>query len=528
MTMDAWTFWLPEIVMVAGACALLLLGVSPLARMRSGLAGATVVVLGLALCATMVAGIPEPAAVGPGLLLTPLACFVRWATLTVGLVLLLLNWNQGETQERGEYFSLFLFALSGVMLTAAASDLVVLFLAIELVSVPTYVLVALSRRDARASEATVKYFFLGALSAAVLAYGLSFLYGASGGTSLRTLSRVTLGGAGSSAGNVTALIGLVLSFAGLSFKIAAVPFHAYVADVYEGAASPVTALLGFVPKLAGFTALIKLFDAFGWDLPGGLLWLIWGVAALTMTVGNVLALLQKSMKRMLAYSSVAHSGYMLVALLVGPAMGQGPMSNGIVALMFYMIVYGVMNLGAFAALCCLRVGDRPVETVEELSGLARVQPWSAVALGLCIFSLMGLPPTAGFLGKLYIFSGAFSLTDGHVFRIPLVVLAVIGVVNAAIGAAYYLRIVASCYLNRPRAALAPVETTTERMGLVIAGVAMLALFFVPEVFLSKARLAAYSDRASARHVAMAPRADGAEVASEAPAARVASGLAAGR
>lgn len=486
MTFAALGHILPELILLVGACALLVLGVTRAGRAPGALAGATCGVCAAALAATLWAGIPDGTAELPGLTLSAMTFYVRWLTLLVGLLLVLLNWRQADPAEQGEYLSLLLFTMLGVLLTASASDVVVLFFAIELVSVPTYVLVALSRRDARASEAAVKYFFLGALSAALLAYGLGFLYGAAGSTSLPAMARAIGSGAEVSG---LALIGLLLVIGGLSFKIAAVPFHAYAADVYEGAAAPVTALLGFIPKFAGFVALIRVLDVFGWAMSPGVFWLIWATAALTMTVGNVLGLIQKNVKRMLAYSSIAHSGYMLVALLVGPRLGEGPMSNGVTALLFYMAVYGVMNLGAFAALSSFRRGEDEVELVEDLSGLARSQPGAALALCVCLFSLMGFPPTAGFLGKVYIFSGAFSVGADHAYAGALAVLAVIGVLNSAVAAAYYLRVAAVCWVSPERERLAPASGMSGRLGLTIAAVAMIALFVSPQALLSKARTA---------------------------------------
>jgi NADH-quinone oxidoreductase subunit N len=372
----------------------------------------------------------------------------------IGALILLVNWHLPAANERGEFFGMMLFSLLGVTLTASANDLVLLFFALELVSVPTYILVALSREDARASEAAVKYFFLGAMSAALMVYGFSFLYGCAGTTTLVGADSIWNYFYSAPSMPPYAVIGLLLAFAGLAFKIAAVPFHVYAPDVYEGAASPVTGLLGFLPKLAGFAALIKVLDMCRWDLPASLNWLIWIVAAATMTAGNVLALLQTNVKRMLAYSSIAHSGYMLIGVLVGPIAGAGPLHDGVAATLFYIAVYGVMNLGAFAVLSAFAARGEPFEKLSDLGGLSTRHPWSALAMAICAFSLMGFPPTAGFLGKVYVFSSAFSATADHAFRLPLIVLAVIAVINSAIGAVYYLRIASAGYFGeqaeRPR------------------------------------------------------------------------------
>jgi len=484
-----WVALAPEWVLLTGACVALTVGVLRGGSDRAWTSAVALLTVATSLIIAVRRGVPDGSDAALGLWLTPLTYYTRVIALGVGGLIVLVNWHQPAPGERGEYMALVLFSLLGVLLTASANDLVVLFMAVELVSVPTYVLVALSRADDRASEAAVKYFFLGALSAAVLAYGLSFLYGASGTT---TMFALTPAGAapllpGGSALSGVALIGVLLTFCGLAFKIAAVPFHAYAPDVYEGAAAPVTGMLGFVPKLAGFVALARLFAMCNWELPAGLFWSVWVVAGASMTVGNVLALLQKNVKRMLAYSGIAHTGYMLIGLLVGPGAGEGPMRDGVAAMLFYIAVYGLMNLGAFALLTAFRTGDREVETLGDLGGLSARSPALAIAFAVCVFSLMGFPPTAGFLGKLYIFSGAFSLGNRVAYEGPLIVLAVIGVVNSAIGAAYYLRIVASTYMGGEATEVRSSGGVPVRLGLVACSVTMLLLFAWPGGLLGEAR-----------------------------------------
>jgi NADH-quinone oxidoreductase subunit N len=312
---------------------------------------------------------------------------------------------------------------------------------------------------------------------------------------------------GAALGTPLALIGFLLFFAGLAFKIAAVPFHVYAADVYEGAAAPITGMLGFVPKLAGFVALIKILAAFEWNLPQPVAWAIWIVAAATMTTGNTLALLQKNVKRMLAYSSIAHTGYMLVAVLAGPASGSGPLRDGIAAMLFYIVVYGTMNLGAFAMLAGFRRGDTEVETLEELAGISRRAPGAALAFAVCVFSLMGIPPTAGFLGKVYIFSSALSLSAAHPMRDAMIVLVVIGVINTAIGAAYYLRIVATAYLGAESAEIAPSGGTPVRWGLALCSIPLIVLFVRPALVTNQAARATLAWREPAASAPVA-RLDG--------------------
>ena len=479
---------LPEVLLIVGACAALL---AKWGRDDSPSLAPPVVAL-VALLAALAVTIWRGAPAAPidelrGLLLTSLTYYVRLIGLAMGVLILLVNWYVPDGAERCEFFSMILFSVAGVLLTAASNDLVVLFFAIELVSVPTYVLIALSRLDTRASEASVKYFFLGALAAGLMVYGFSFLYGVSGSTVLRDglADHFTEHGV-----TPYALIGLLLALAGLFFKTAAVPFHVYAPDVYEGAASPVTALVSFMPKLAGFVGLIQILSVLNWQLPMSVMWVLWCVAALSMTVGNVLALLQTNVKRVLAYSSIAHTGYMLVGLLVGPLAAEGPMRNGVAALLFYIAIYGIMNLGAFAVLAALRTKDGSVEETHDLHGLSVRHPAAALVMAVCAFSLMGFPPTAGFLGKVYIFASAFSVGVEQPFHNPLIALAIIGVINSAIAAAYYLRIAAACYLGEE-------EAKTERVGgapmgfsLTVCGVALLILFAWSSPLVTRAQSAA--------------------------------------
>ena len=482
----------PELILLVGACIPLIAGLAGSSqRQGQWVSPLTLLIVLAALAATLTLGVPDNVTAIPGLWLTSLTFYARCITLGIGALIVLVNWHQPVARERGEYMAMILFSLLGVLLTASANDLLVLFFAVELVSVPTYVLIALSREDARASEASVKYFFLGAMSAAILAYGLSFLYGAAGTTTLYHFDvgvATALLPSGAGMGSL-AIMGLLLVVAGLAFKIAAVPFHVYAPDVYEGAASPVTGLLGFVPKFAGFLALIKILGAMNWDIPTAMFWTLWLMAAATMTLGNVLALLQDSAKRILAYSSIAHTGYMLIALLVGPVAGKGPMHDGVAALLFYMAIYGAMNLGAFALMTAYRSGTRPIETLDHLSGLSQRAPLAALALAVCVFSLMGFPPTAGFLGKLYIFSSAFSLDAGHAYHGPMIALAIIGVVNSAIAAAYYLRIVSAAYIRMETGKTVPTGGMPVRWGLALCAVLMLVLFAWPSGLARQARRA---------------------------------------
>jgi len=389
------------------------------------------------------------------------------------------------TTVRGEFYAFMLFSLAGVMLVGAATDLAWLFLAIELTSLPTYVMIATSRDRIVAQESAVKYFFLGAMAAAMFLFGFTLLYGATGTT--RLVGPTEPGGITSIAQFVTDLthtgqplsvlltVGFVLSIVGLAFKVAAVPMHFYAADVYEGAATPVTAFLAFVPKTAGFVALILLLGPLtlaGADTVASqvVTWTLWGMAALTMTVGNVLGLLQSNVKRMLAYSSVAHSGYMLVALVAfaGPAQGTGDrLGDPFGAVLFYLAAYALGNLGIFAVLACLRRRGDDAETFDDLRGLSRHSPGLAIVLLVSVLSLLGLPPTVGFLGKVVLFSAAIDA--------GFVGLVVIGLLNSAVSAVYYLRLTSVAFFADPADDVTTIPAVARRTGGAVAAVAALVL-----------------------------------------------------
>jgi NADH-quinone oxidoreductase subunit N len=413
---------------------------------------------------------------GP-LLINRLALYVKWIALIGGTVLVLFSWEAIPEAWAAEYHACLLLITAGLCLTGSANELVILFLALELISIPTYVLLYLARHDKAAQEAAMKYFLLSIFSSALLLFGFSYLYGLAGTTNIPALL-AALAGAGPTALPGVALVAVVMVVAGLGFKITAVPFHYYAPDVYQGTTPAVAAVLAFVPKAAGFIALLRLL---GFVTPDSLLRATVSIAQLptlflilavaTMTLGNILALLQDNLRRLLAYSSVAHAGYMLIGLAAASARGPGDKFGlaGIDAVLFYLVAYGAMTIGAFAVIAYLnthepphptlsptggegRVRGRPVENVEDLAGLSSGQPGLALLLTLFLFSLIGIPFTAGFVGKLLVFQGALAVPGGadgaavdqaQRFRI----LALIGAINAAIGGWYYLRIVVMMYLR---------------------------------------------------------------------------------
>lgn len=506
---DRLAYLWPEVCLFVATCVVMVVGLSRTLAVRK----ATALIAGLGLVAAGVAAwktTPDGATGAPAgqALLPGMVIYAKVLIAAVGLLLLLLlagTVDRGDEAQiaagrrafdplranRAEFYAFFLFSLTGLMLVADADDLIWLFLALELTSLPTYIMVAISTSRTRSREAGVKYFFLGALGAAVFLFGFVLLYGGTGGTNLNEIA-ASFHAHGI---NSIAMAGLLLSFLGMGFKIAAVPMHFYTPDVYEGAAPQVSAFLAFVPKTAGFLAILLLAAAVGWvyspgavkfpiepgvggdQLPELLRVMLWVIAALTMTVGNVLAVLQTSVKRILAYSSIAHSGYMLVGVIAGPGDGSFT-TSGISAVLFYLMAYGVMNLGAFGVLAALERSPGPegepreIESVNDLRGLWSGHPRLAGVMMLCNLSLLGMPPLLGFFGKLPLFTAGISAGE-----IPLVI--VLGV-NSAIAAFYYLRLAFTPVLEPADPTLAsphasPFPTRELAALLSAAGVILLAI-----------------------------------------------------
>ncbi len=438
---------MPELIMLAGAIVVAVLGLSERRVIRASVPIVTLATLVAALVAVGSVHTAERAA-SAGLPLPMLGLYGRSliAVLGIGLVALSIGSVDRRLEEAlerglarfdslrvlgGEFHAFILFSLAGAMLVTVAPDFIWLFLAIELASLPTYIMVAVSRGSRLAQEAAVKYFFLGALSSAIVLYGVAMLYGAAGSLEFVAVQQAFSGGAG---GSSVAVLGTVLVVVGLGFKITAVPMHFYAPDVYEGASIPTTAFLSFVPKATGFFALMAVLAAIGFSpeletaqLPPRVDAVLWMVAALTMTLGNLGALLQRSIKRMLAYSSISHSGYMLVGIVAGPVFG------GFDAVLLYLLVYGLTNIVVFAALASIERDGREVDDFDDLAGLRTRHPWASAMLALGAGSLIGLPPLLGFWGKLDLFMAGVDAGE--------IVLVVIMALNSAISVWYYLRLV---------------------------------------------------------------------------------------
>ncbi len=375
---------------------------------------------------------------------------------------------------RFEYPILIVFAALGMMLMISANDLISLYMGLELQSLSLYVLAAIQRDDNRATEAGLKYFVLGAVASGLLLYGSSLVYGFTGTTNFDVLSALFVSGGDVSTGLV---IGIVFILAGLAFKVSAVPFHMWTPDVYEGAPTPVTAFFAVAPKIAALALFVRVMVGPFGDLLAQWQQVVVLISILSMILGALAAINQRNIKRLMAYSSIGHVGYALVGLAAGTEEG----TRGV---LIYLAIYLVMNVGTFACILCMQRGGRMVEGIDDLAGLGKTHPLLAATLVVFMFSLAGIPPLAGFFGKLYVFLAAIEA--------GLFALAIIGVVTSVIGAFYYLRIVKVMYFDEPVDALdAPIGRD---LSLVIGATSVIVLlFFVyPAPVLSGAASAAAS------------------------------------
>ena len=431
-----WPALYPVLIVTVACFACLLLDASP-GGARPGVLAATGV-LGIAGAAVVSALLwNRPASSFQGMLaLDGFALFLNVVIGVAAIFVLLLSVGylprQGVTT--GEYYALVLFATVGMMLMAAGTDLLVIFLALELMSLSLYVLAGSFRARAEGNEAALKYFLLGAFASGFFLYGIALLYGATGTTNLARLG--TALAAPGAARDPMVLAGLALLLVGFAFKTSAVPFHQWAPDVYQGAPTPVAAFIATGSKAAAFGGLVRVLAAMR-PLQADWAAALWILAALTMTVGNVVALAQGNVKRLLAYSSVAHVGYMLVGLAAG-------LEPGSPAVLFYLAVYAVASVGAFGMILLLeREGEEAVD-LAAFGGLAGRHPILAAGLTIFLLALVGMPPTAGFVGKFYLFSAAIQR--------GLVALAVIAVLNSVVAAYYYLRLIVYMYMREPEGA----------------------------------------------------------------------------
>jgi NADH-quinone oxidoreductase subunit N len=360
--------------------------------------------------------------------------FFNFLVIAIAAVVILSSFEYMAVQRirAGEYYALILFGVVGMSLMSSSVELVLIFIGLEISSISTYILAGFRRNEAASSESSLKYFLLGSFATAFFLYGVALMFGATGSTNIDVISQKLQ----AAPAEVLVFLAMALMFVGLGFKVAAAPFHVWTPDVYEGAPAPVVGFMSTAPKAAAFAVLLRV--VFSINAPGRF-WFLWVAAAFSMTLGNVGALVQSNVKRLLAYSSIAHAGYLLVAF----AMTTPETSlTGISAAMFYTAAYAAMNVGAFAVVSHFaNAGERYV-TLEDYEGLGKSSPILAATLTMFLLSLIGIPMTGGFFAKFYVFSAAL--------RANLIWLTLIGVANSAVGAYYYLRIIVAMYMRESR------------------------------------------------------------------------------
>ncbi|HEX4168488.1 MAG TPA: NADH-quinone oxidoreductase subunit N [Bryobacteraceae bacterium] len=463
--------FLPEIILsLFGILVMILEAMMRPEAKRTSLGGIAVVGLIAAFLANIWAGQNGGPAFSNMIVVDDYGTFFRGLVLVVGILCVLTSFSylERERAQAGEYYSLILFSIVGQCVLATATDLIMVFIGLEISSIATYILAGFLRDDRRNNESALKYFLLGSFATAFLLYGIAWIYGLTGSTNLEQIRSALDQGS-----QPVLLAGLAagLLFVGFAFKVSVVPFQMWAPDVYQGAAAPVSAFMSAGPKAAAFAVFFRVFMVSFHPLNGRWIWLVWGCALATMLVGNFAALLQTNVKRLLGYSSIAHAGYVLVALAASSQIG-------IAAAMFYLASYALMNIGAFAVISHIAARHERHVKIDDLAGLGRREPVTAALLAVFVFSLIGVPLTGGFFGKLYVFQAAL---NSH-----LVWLTVLGLINSAIAAYYYLRIIVAIYMRDPNEAmgqLAP-PATSLKVAIWASALGVLILGIFPGTLLS--------------------------------------------
>lgn len=459
--------FLPEIILISAGTLLMVLDVILRERYRDAYGHISIV----ALLGATVASVAAYSSPGPAfsdmLIVDGFATFFRVLVIGVGILTVLPSYRylRREGAETGEYHALLLFSIAGQCVMVAANELIMIFIGLEISSIASYVLAGYLRDDKRANEAALKYFLLGSFATAFFLYGVAIVYGMTGSTHLPVI-RSALSGGPAAASPVFIGVAAALMFVGLGFKVSAAPFQIWAPDVYQGAPTPVAAFLSAGPKAAAFAVFLRIFMTAFEPIGRGWAPLVWGSALLSMTIGNFAALTQSNIKRLLAYSSVAHAGYVLVALAAQSQVGTA-------AALFYLAAYAFMNIGAFAVVSHLAGKGERFLSVDDFAGLGTRQPGTAALLAIFLLSLIGVPLTGGFFGKFYIFKAAL---DSH-----LVWLTVLGLLNSAVAAYYYLRILVVMYMREPSEATAdlPPLSAGLRAALIIPALGTLILGIFP-------------------------------------------------
>jgi NADH-quinone oxidoreductase subunit N len=467
---------MPEIILSVVAMLLLLVNVFVPSKDKAYLGYLSIIGIAVT-CASAVGswGVPQ-AAFGGAVMQDNFAIFFKVIFLISAALAILISdrYMAQEDCNQGELYPLILFATIGMMLMASGTDLMVIFLGLELLSVCLYVLAGFNRANVKSNEAGLKYFLLGAFSTGFLLYGMALTYGTTGSTKIMVIQSNVMANP-AIATNPMFIVGMLLIAVGFSFKIAAAPFHMWTPDVYEGAPTPITAFMSAGPKAAGFAAFIRVMIFAFPMLKADWTDLLWVLAVLTMTVGNIIALSQDNIKRMLAYSSIAHAGYALVGFTACNA-------EGAAGILFYMLSYAFMNIGAFAVIVLIGKKGEKNCNVSDYAGLAYKKPVLAAVFTVFLFSLAGVPPTAGFIGKFYLFSAA--VNSGYIW------LAIIGVLNSAASVYYYLRVMVFMYMKDPTEEFDWAGATPSiAICLLVSVVATLVLGIVPGTILELAQKA---------------------------------------
>ncbi len=458
--------FLPEIILAVMGTLLMIL--DPLLHRRSSNAFGHLSILALAgaLGGAIYAYLNGGPAFGGMLMVDGFATFFGVLVIVAGILTILPSYRFLARQgaETSEYHALLLFSVAGQCLMVAANDLIMVFIGLEISSISSYILAGYLREDKRANEASLKYFLLGSFATAFFLYGVALIYGSTGTINLAGVN-VVLSGPGAPS-LVFVGVAAALMFVGLGFKVSAAPFQVWTPDVYQGAPTPISAFLSAGPKAAAFAVFLRIFTTAFAPIGHGWEPLVWASALLSMTIGNFAALQQSNIKRMLAYSSIAHAGYVLVALTARSEVGTA-------AAMFYLAAYAFMNIGAFAVVSHLSGKGERYQNIEDFSGLAQKQPLAAAMFSIFLLSLIGVPLTGGFFGKFYIFKAAL---ESH-----LVWLTVLGLLNSAVAAYYYLRILVMMYMREPAEATEAVEPLSPglRLALIVPAIGTLFLGIFP-------------------------------------------------
>ncbi len=463
---------LPEFVLGIGAMALLLVGVYRLADAGRFIDGTAIVLLALA--GVILALLPPGKLVtfGGSFIVDEFARFLKILALvgSAAAIAMSIDYARREAQERFEYSVLILLSTLGMLMLISAADLIALYLGLELMSLPLYVVAASHRSSLRSTEAGLKYFVLGALSSGMLLYGASLIYGFTGTVSFTGIAQAA------GQGGIGLIFGIVFLFAGFCFKVSAVPFHMWTPDVYEGAPTPVTAFFAAAPKVAGIAMFVRVAVMAFPGITSQWQQIVVFVSIASMALGSFAAIGQRNFKRLMAYSSIGHMGFALVGLAAGT-------SEGVQGVLVYIAIYVTMTLGVFAVILSMRRSGGMVESIDQLAGLARTHPTMAFFLAMLLFSMAGVPPLAGFFAKFYVFLAAI--------KAGLYVLAVIGVLASVVGAYYYLAIIKIMYFDEPAEGFVPMPDEI-KIVLAICGLFNILFFLYPGPLVGVASAAAHS------------------------------------